>query len=223
MLKKSKAQPPAYAQIALDIAARIARGELKEDTKVSGRSTMSSEYGVSPETIRRAMILLEQTGIVHVAEKSGVIIKSKEKALLYLQQYSYDAGVDLLKDELKEALAHKTAIELEIINIINQIIDLSDRFSNIDPLKKFEFFIPAESWLIGKTLKESKFYQHTKATVIAFKRNKQLLTSPGPDIVFYENDVVVIVGSPEVVDSVKRFIDVNPMKIKGKSIENQII
>jgi K+/H+ antiporter YhaU regulatory subunit KhtT len=220
MSKKMKTQAPAYAQIALDIAARIARGELQENTKVSGRSKMSSEYGVSPETIRRAMILLEQTGIVHIAEKSGVIIKSKEKALLYLQQYSFDAGVDLLKDELKDALARKAAIDHEIISIVNQIIDISDRFNNIDPLKKFEFIIPQESWLIGKTLKESQFYQHTKATVIAFKRNKQLYTSPGPDVEFFENDVVVIVGSPEVVDAVKRFIDVEP---KAKHIENRNI
>ena len=41
---------PVYLQIAVDIASRIARGEFKENTKIYGRSVMSSEYGVSPET-----------------------------------------------------------------------------------------------------------------------------------------------------------------------------
>ena len=45
----------AYARIALDIAQRISRGELKENTRIYGRSIMASEYGVSPETIRRAL------------------------------------------------------------------------------------------------------------------------------------------------------------------------
>lgn len=210
MDRQTKAQTPAYAQIALDIAARIARGELKEGTKVSGRSTMSSEYGVSPETIRRSMILLEQTGIVYVAEKSGVIIKSKEKALTYLQQYSYEAGVELLKDDLKDAMSRKAVIEKEITQIVGQIIDMTTRFSNIDPLNKFEVALTKDSWLIGKTMKESKFYQETKATVIALKRNRQLFASPGPDIVFNENDVIVFVGRIESEEDVKRFVEKQP-------------
>lgn len=207
MTKHSKTHSPAYAQIALDIAARIARGELKEETKVSGRSTMSSEYGVSPETIRRAMILLEQTGVVYVAEKSGIIIKSKEKALTYLQQYSYELGVELLRDDLKDAMARKAAVDKEITQIVKQIIDMTDRFRNSDPLNKFEVVLTKNSGLIGKTLKESKFYQETKATVIALKRDRQLFASPGPDIVFNENDVIVLVGRIDSEEDVKQFVE----------------
>jgi len=73
-LKKDQIVSPVYSQIALDIALRIARGELKENTKVYGRSVMSSEYGVSPETIRRAMKLLEDMKIVETKQNSGTII-----------------------------------------------------------------------------------------------------------------------------------------------------
>ncbi len=38
-----------YLQIALDLASRIAGGELKEGSKIYGRSMMASEYGVSPK------------------------------------------------------------------------------------------------------------------------------------------------------------------------------
>ena len=44
-----------YLQIALDLATRIAKGELPEGSRIYGRSVMASEYNVSPETIRRAL------------------------------------------------------------------------------------------------------------------------------------------------------------------------
>ncbi len=208
MIKKNL-HSPAYAQIALDIASRIAKGELQEKTKVSGRSTLSSEYGVSPETIRRAIILLEQTGIVDVAEKSGIFIKSKEKALLYLQQYSYVTGVELLKEDLKDAFSRKLQIEHEIQRIVEQIVELSGRFKNIDPLNKFEIVVGEKSWLIGRTLKSSEFYQNTLATVIAVKRDHQLITAPNPELPFKENDVLVIVGAIETIENVRALVDGN--------------
>ena len=41
-----------YERIAVDLAKRIANGELAEGVKLSGRTILSGEYGVSPETIR---------------------------------------------------------------------------------------------------------------------------------------------------------------------------
>jgi len=204
---RKKMRSPAYAQIALDIASRIARGELKENTKVSGRSTMSSEYGVSPETIRRAMILLEQTGIVQVVEKSGVFIQSKEKALTYLQQFSYDAGVEMLKEDLKDAFRRKNDIEYEIQRIVEQILELSSRFKNIDPLNKFEIVIPDTSWLVNQSLKSVGFYQKTYATVIAIKRDHKLITSPDPQLQFKKDDVLVLVGPIDSIDIVRQFVE----------------
>ena len=47
---------PQYMQIALSIAGRIAGGDVPEGAKISGRSKLSSEYNVSPETIRKAVV-----------------------------------------------------------------------------------------------------------------------------------------------------------------------
>ena len=47
-----------YMRIAISVAERIAAGELREGEKISGRSKLSSEYEVSPETVRRAIQLL---------------------------------------------------------------------------------------------------------------------------------------------------------------------
>ena len=128
-MKKTAPDQPVYAQIALDICARIARGDLKENTKFSGRSMMSSEYGVSPETIRRALNLLQDENIVEVQHNSGVVIKSKEKALIYLQQYSFTNDIHNLKLQLKEMMKERELLDQKIVQLVEHIIDLNDRFS----------------------------------------------------------------------------------------------
>lgn len=77
-----------YEKIALDIAYRIVRREIAEGVRLSGRSVMSSEYGVSPETIRRSFSLLEEMGVVEVKHNSGVHVISRENAKKYITKYS---------------------------------------------------------------------------------------------------------------------------------------
>ena len=59
---------PQYMQIALSIAGRIAGGDVPEGAKISGRSKLSSEYNVSPETIRKAVRLLSDMRVVDVPD-----------------------------------------------------------------------------------------------------------------------------------------------------------
>ena len=62
-----------YTRIAISLAERIASGQLKEGDKISGRSKLSPEYNVSPETIRRALRLLADMKVVEVKEQSGAV------------------------------------------------------------------------------------------------------------------------------------------------------
>ena len=73
---------PQYMRIARSIAQRIADGELQEGEKLSGRSKLSSEYNVSPETIRKAVQVLQDRAVVHVREQSGVYVLSAAQARL---------------------------------------------------------------------------------------------------------------------------------------------
>ena len=71
---------PQYVRIAMDIASRVAAGELEEHQKVSGRSVIASEYNVSPETARKAVRLLADMKVVEVLEKKGIYILSADNA-----------------------------------------------------------------------------------------------------------------------------------------------
>ena len=85
---------PQYMQIALSIAGRIAGGDVPEGQKISGRSKLSSEYNVSPETIRKAVRLLSDMRVVDVREKSGVCVLSADNARRYL--HNAGAKIDVL-------------------------------------------------------------------------------------------------------------------------------
>jgi len=77
---------PQYIQIALSIARRIAGGDVPEGAKISGRSKLSSEYNVSPETIRKAVRLLGDMRVVDVREQSGVYVLSASVICMILSQ-----------------------------------------------------------------------------------------------------------------------------------------
>ena len=65
---------PRYEQIAVDLATKIAQNEYKVGTKLYGRSTLAGQYNVSPETIRRAVALLQSIGIVEVVAGRGIMV-----------------------------------------------------------------------------------------------------------------------------------------------------
>ena len=55
-----------YKQIAIDIASKVVNGRYRPGQKIHGRSTLASQYNVSPETVRRAVFLLNQVGVLQV-------------------------------------------------------------------------------------------------------------------------------------------------------------
>ena len=197
---------PVYSQIALDIALRITRGELKENTKVYGRSVMASEYGVSPETIRRAMKLLEDMEIIEVQHNSGVIILSCEKARLYVDKHSEQNDIRLRQKELSQLLLQQGELTRRIEDVANSIVRINERFSKTIPFLNYEAALPEGCPLIGKSLGEMKFWQQTGATVIAIRRNDKIILSPGPYAVLEEKDILMFVGDLNCPNSVSMFL-----------------
>ena len=206
MIEPNNPVAPVYLQIALDIALRIARGELKENTKVYGRSVMASEYGVSPETIRRSMKLLEDTGIVEIRQNSGSQVISAEKAQAYVNKFSERNDIRAYQRSLIELLSQQEALSRRITDAAGAIIRINERFTQASPFTNYEATVPETSPLIGYTLAELRFWQQTAATVIAIRRKDQLILSPGPYAVILPGDTLVFICDVKCIEAVNAFI-----------------
>lgn len=195
-----------YIKIALDIAYRIYNDDLKEGTRVSGRSTLASKYNVSPETIRRSIALLKDMNVVDVTEKSGISIISKEQALHFIQRFDTKDSVIKLKDEITQLIDQKRKIEENIQENIESIVEYSIQLKNIGLIYPFELEIDNNSPIIGKTIADTRFWQNTNATIVGIKREEQLMISPGPHMEFRENDIILFVGTSTSYKNVEDFI-----------------
>ncbi len=202
-----KSSLPRYQKIAIDIANGIYKGHIEEGEKLHGRSTLAGKYNVSPETVRRAIKLLEDVDVVKSSRGSGITVLSKEKAFVYINKFQNIESIAHHKKQILSLIKQKRKIDDEIVKSIDKIIDYSGLLGNISPMTPLEIEIPSQSKIIGKTVEEVKFWQHTGATIIGIKRNKSVILSPGPYATFEKKDVLVVIGDEEVYNAVHLFLE----------------
>jgi DNA-binding GntR family transcriptional regulator len=64
----------AYLRVADDIAARIASGELQPGTRLRAERDLAEHYGVAYGTIRRAMKVLRERGLIESIHGRGTFV-----------------------------------------------------------------------------------------------------------------------------------------------------
>lgn len=197
---------PIYQQIAIDLANRIAHDEFVAGTKIHGRSTLAGQYNVSPETIRRAVILLEDMDIVEASHGSGILVKSKDAAYKFIERFKSKDSMTSLQKNILNVIEERKQLDNRLTNFITDFIDYSERFKNSNPFAPVEIEIPKGSKLIGKTTGEVHFWQNTGATVIGIRRDGVLILSPGPYADFKEGDVFIMIGDENSYDRIKSFL-----------------
>lgn len=199
--------PAQYLQIALDLASRIASGELPEGTRIYGRSVMASEYSVSPETIRRALRLLADMKVVEVKPQSGAVVLSADNARRYIETFEVDVDVHALQIQLKELLGKYTELNRRMTDVVAALVKSRDTFSAAEgPLPNYEVQVPKNSPLIGKSIGSLKFWQSTGGTIVAIRRGQTVILSPGPYAELYSGDVIILVGSPSAAEAAHRLV-----------------
>lgn len=203
---KNNCTMPIYQQIALDIANQIYTGSIEDGSTIYGRSVLAGKYSVSPETIRRAVKILEDLGVVTSIKGKGIIVTSPNNALSFIKKYENITNISTYKATLHNLINTKTNLENDIISTINKIIEYSDRLEIINPLIPVQFTIESHCKYIGKTAAETKFWQNTGATIVAIKRGEELIISPGPYIEFLENDILSVVGDKHIHNAVPVFL-----------------
>ena len=204
---KQTVVPSQYLQIALDLARRIAKGELAEGSRVYGRSVMASEYNVSPETIRRALRLLADMKVVEVKPQSGAVVLSADSARRYIENFEESADVRALRQQLKELMAEYADLSRRLSDTVTALVKSRDTFAAAgEPLPNYEVPIPKDSPLIGQSIGALKFWQSTGGTIVAIRRGQTVILSPGPYAELYDGDVLVLVGSPAAVEAAHNLI-----------------
>lgn len=197
---------PIYQQIAIDIANRVASGEFSVGSKIYGRSTLAGQYNVSPETIRRAMILLEDMNIVDVNQGSGIFVKSKEEAYKFVQKFKDIDTMNSVKADINSIIVEKTKLDIQLQASIHKLIDYSERFKNSNPFAPIEVSISEDCRVVGKTIGEVNFWQNTGATIIGIRRKGTLILSPGPYAIFQKDDVFIMIGEEGTYERAEDFL-----------------
>lgn len=204
---KQSVVPSQYLQIALDLATRIAKGELAEGSRIYGRSVMASEYNVSPETIRRALRLLADMKVVEIKPQSGAIVLSADSARRYIKNFEEGADVHAMRAQLKSLLEEYDQLSRRLTETVTALIKSRETFAAAgEPLPNYEVPVPKDSPLIGKSIGALKFWQSTGGTIVAIRRGQTVILSPGPYAELYSGDVIILVGSPSAAEAAHRLV-----------------
>lgn len=192
-----------YTRIAISLAERIASGQLKEGEKISGRSKLSPEYNVSPETIRRALRLLADMKVVEVKEQSGVYVLSADNARRYLHNFEDKTDMRGKQQQLRQLLARQEQLNRQMTELCRDILDETSQTP--DGLPNYSCRIPEDWANSGTTVGALRFWQATGATIVAIRRNLSYIVSPGPYAELYGGDTMIFVGDAKAREAVSRF------------------
>jgi len=185
-----------YQEIAIDIAHAIMMGEYHEGEKIHGRSTLAGRYNVSPETIRRAIAILQNVGVVIVNQGVGITVTSKAMAEKFIKSFNQKGEIQVFLEDLKKLMDQRRENDLKIESLLNKMMNYADRVLS-RWLDVGEIEVGKNSPAIGKTLSELKVRERTGTTIVAIVRDGVEQFSPDAGFVLRAEDVLLAAGSPE--------------------------
>mgnify|MGYP000992174871 CR=1 FL=1 len=204
---------PRYLKIAQDICGKILTGEYPEGTLLKGRSILGAAYGVSPETVRKALNLLEKEKIVSSKRGVGVFVESVLHAQQFAARWKSETQIQSKYHNLETLLSQKKSLDEKINEAIDDMKD-SFRYQTTEAVKFSEVSVPADSWINGKTIGEVYFWNYTEATIVAVIGSDGIAkTSPGRDFVLHSGDRLIFVGKDSLTfDRVLSFLTYGVLK-----------
>lgn len=206
MEESKKTVFPIYRKIAINIAQDIANGKYREGQKLSGRSVLSSRYGVSPETIRKAVHLLKDVGVLDVKKNSGTFVLSAKEAAEFALQISEMQSVVSVKNELFTWMKRQIEETSVAMEKMQYIINTSGHFKKSLPFTYYEIVVPPKSSIAGKSIIDLNFWHKTGATIVAIERGAETILSPGPYSSLLVGDILYIVGDDQALHAAIHFV-----------------
>lgn len=204
--KNIQVKQPKYQKIAADIASKIVEKKYLVGEKIYARSSLASQYGVSSETARRAIAVLQDLEIVEATKGSGVMIKSYEKAAQFVHQFLEVQSIYQVQLEMLESIKRQRE-ELNVLQeTTERLVSRTERFKSVNPFVPFQVEILENSPFISQSIGTINFWQNTMATIVGIRRGDELLISPGPYATFQEHDIIYFIGNDECLERVQKFL-----------------
>lgn len=107
---------PIYLQIVEKIKIDIVTGAYSQGMKLPSIRDMAKEYQVNPNTMQRAFIELEESGLVYTERGNGRFVNDEKKKILEVKAQIADTRIN-------EFMTYMQSLDLsneEIINLINK-------------------------------------------------------------------------------------------------------
>lgn len=192
-MKREPTGKARYEGIAQDLARRISTGELGEGARLLGRSSLAGTYQVSPETIRRAVAILHERGVVQAVAGSGIRVLSRVAAQEFLDSIRTQSKLEEGAKELRALLRQRRELDEQIEDALDRL--LSQAAGAMATRHVDEILIEANSWSVGRSLGEIRLRSSTGATAAALTRGETDHFSPPADMLLEPGDVLTVVGS----------------------------
>ena len=136
--------------------------------RLAGKSTLSSEYNVSGETVRKALRVLADNGVVEIKEGSGTIVISSAAARSYLETIHLHEEQINLRDTLRTLFENYNKLGRKILEVSDSLIASSSTpLPEDQALPFYEVSVPANSDKVNMTVGDLRFWQCTGATIVA--------------------------------------------------------
>lgn len=95
-----------HSQMTSDLRESITSGELKPGSPLPSEAQLGDQYGVSRPTVRRALLTLEQEGLITAHAGRGRIVRDK-RAMVYRPQQEFEPRQSSTMDRFKTALTEE--------------------------------------------------------------------------------------------------------------------
>jgi DNA-binding transcriptional regulator YhcF (GntR family) len=189
---------PIYERVAYEIAIQIANGQYSEGAKIKGRSLASTQFNVSTETMRKALNVLQDHGVITIKEQSGAEVISKVNALAYSEAFKDEVALKNTFQSFHALLDESKAIQLRIKKELSRLQKKYDINHSSTPIRTFDYQLSERHPLVGQTHQSINLYQRTGATLYGIV-GAVTLSSPGKDYVFQPFDILYFSGDDAVM------------------------
>ncbi|WP_440914369.1 GntR family transcriptional regulator [Enterococcus innesii] len=202
---KKKVALPRYQQIAVAIAERIVENRYQVGQKIHARSTLASNFNVSPETARKAINVLVDLEIMDVRHGSGAYIASKEKAQAFVEQYQDVQSIQEIRQDILDSVGRQQQELDNFSDLLNTLVQQTKKVHHMSPFVPFELQLTEQAQHLEKSINELNIWQATGATIIAIQTTEELLLSPGPYAKFSAGNTIYFVGNELALQRMTNF------------------